>query len=485
MILLNINYKRLFLGILTIAMVSCSNPWEDRQNNGDPNLDGSLSEVIAKTPEASKFTALLAQTGYDKVLSESKAYTVFVPTNEAMAQVDPAILNNPEQLVFFVQNHIALTSYSSIRTKATERIKMLSNKYLEFSGTTLIDDATIVAADKYAANGVFHIVNKALTPKLNIWQFIQTQAGASAMSDYLLSLKELNIYKSDAAAKAGTKAGALADSLSNSYLRNVYNLNNEKNSYTLFLMEDAGYDSEVNKLIPYLTKSTVDSTATYARYFTVRDMVFPKAYKPNQLPEKLTTRFGVTVPIDKTQIVGEPIVLSNGIIYRMKKVNVDVDKRILPFKIEGESTNYFIPNNRGVVLYRENRDPNGFLFNDIQAKNTKVSTFMFNYSATDVFSTTYQVYWRAINEQPNVFQQKLLIGTRTFEGLLVFPFQAKIKDFGYKDVLIKNYEDVLLGEFTMEQAGNIDLISLIAAATTTDGNNTITLDYLKFVPVIK
>ncbi len=270
------NYKRLFASVLTLAMISCSNPWDDRINNDDANLRVNLNEAITNTAEVSQFAQLLVETGYDKVLAASKTYTVFAPTNEAMAQVSDAILKNPAALVSFVANHITLTTYSSIRTNQNERIKMFTNKNLIFKGSTMIDDATIVSPDHYAANGVFHIINKALTPKLNIWQYIKTQAGASEISDYLLTLKEFNIYKTDSIGKAlstAVGAGYLSDSLTNSYLKNVYNLNNENNSYTIFLMQNSGYNAEVNKMKPYLTKTSndpdKDSTAIYSKYFKI------------------------------------------------------------------------------------------------------------------------------------------------------------------------------------------------------------------------
>jgi uncharacterized surface protein with fasciclin (FAS1) repeats len=484
MIALKLNYKKLFVGILTIALVSCSDPWSDRQSN-DANLKVSLSVAITNTTETSKFAELLVKTGYDKVLSESKTYTVFAPTNDAMALVDASILNDPAKLTFFVQNHIALTAYSSVRDKASEKIKMLSEKYLVFKGITTIDDATIVTADKYTANGVFHIINKALTPKQNIWQYVNNLSTSSAMSKYLLSLTELNIYKADSIAKINPIPGRYADSLTNCYLRNVYNLNNEKNSYTLFLMDDAGYTTEVDKLKPYLIKNSTARTDTYSSYFTVRDMAFPKAYLPNELPTTLTTRFGVTVPIDKTQIVGDPIILSNGIIYRIKKVDVPLKNRLVTTKIEGESTSWFTPSTaRSKIVYRDVKDPFGFLFNDIMVKNSGIANFTLNYSATDVYSTTYSVYWRAVNDlQSTVFQQRLLIGT-VIRNNVIFPLEA-IKDFGYKDVPVKLYDEVYLGDFTMLQAGNIDMISLVGANSTTNGTNTMSLDYLKFVPVVK
>lgn len=490
MIALKLINKKLFVGILTIALVSCSDPWSERENNGDDNLNLSLSEAIANTTETSKFASLLVQSGYDKILSESKTYTVFAPTNQAMDQVDASVLDTPEEVTAFVQNHIALTAYSSVRDKALEKIKMLNNKYLLFNGTALIGDVTIASADKYAANGVFHIVSKALTPKQNIWQYVKGMASSSAMSQYLVSLTELNIYPADSIGKINPVPGIYSDSLTNSYLRNVYNLNNEKNSYTLFLMEDAGYNDEVTKLKPYLTKNSADRTDTYSRYFTTRDMVFPKAYLPNELPAVLTTRFGVEVPIDKTQIVGEPIVLSNGIVYIMKKVDVPLEKRLVTTKIEGEKNLSYFPStggNRATIFYRDKKDPSGVVFNDIYQYHrvTEGPNFFINYTASNMYSTTYKVYWRAINDsQANVISQRLVIGT-AFKLDGTIDLTTSLMALPYKNVDLRFYDEVYIGEFTLPQAGDINRISLVAAASSTIGNNSLTLDYLKFVPVVK
>ncbi|MFV5687682.1 fasciclin domain-containing protein [Flavobacterium sp. ZT3R25] len=490
MIVLNLNYKRLLVSLLTIALVSCSNPWDDRENNGDANLSVNLSEAITNTAETSLFGALLVQTGYDKILSESKTYTVFAPTNEAIYLLDKSILNDAKALKQFVANHIALTAYSSIRSGEKTQIKMFSDKYLTFKGSSMIDDATIVTADHYAANGVFHIINKALTAKLNIWQYINSKAGVSATSDYLLSLKDFSIYKADMDAKAGAVPGFLSDSLSNSYLRNVYNLNNEKNSYTLFVMQDAGYNVEVDKMKPYLIKTsnvpTIDSTAIYSKYFTLRDMAFPKKYELNELPATLTSRFGVEVPIDKTQIVGEPIRLSNGIVYIMKKVDVPLAKRLVTTKIEGEKNISFINGGRNAIYYRDRKDPFGVLFNDAIVLNPGTAQFMLDYEAKDMYSTTYKVSWRAINDfQTTVVQQSLRVAGKYAFVNNIRTVSDLIGTIAPVSVQPNFYEEVYIGDITLTKARNIDLISLIAANSTVNGNNSLTLDYLKFVPVLK
>lgn len=498
MISLKSNYKKLFVGLLTVALVSCSNPWDDRENAGDADLKRNLTEAITNTTEVSQFGQLLVQTGYDKILAASKTYTVFVPTNAAMAEVDDAILDDADALKQFVANHIALTAYSSVRTTDV-RVKMLSNKYLDFEGNSTIDGVSILTADQYAANGVYHIIDHALTPKLNIWQYVNSQAGNSTMSDYLLSLKEFSIYKSDSIAKALSEtngAGYLADSLTNSYLKNVYNLNNEKNSYTLFLIKDAGYNTEVDKMKPYLIKKesnnpAVDSTAIYASYFTLRDLAFAKKYKKEDLPATLISRFGVEVPIDKTKIV-EEIHLSNGIVYVMDQLEVPLEKRLLTKQIEGEKNISYINGSRSAIKYRDKEEPSGAffpvgtLFNDVIVTNSGTAKFMLDYNAKDLYSTTYKVYWRAINDfQTNVINQSLRVagkfkienGTRTVSD--------KVAELGPIAVQRNVYTEVYIGEFTLDTSRNLDLISLIAADNTTNGNNSLTLDYLKFVPQVK
>ncbi|PXY43113.1 fasciclin domain-containing protein [Flavobacterium hydrophilum] len=483
-----LKYKKLLFIILTIGLVSCSSPWDDKEGNGDVNLNVTLNEAISTTSETAEFGKLLTQTGYDKILAASKTYTVFVPTNEALKAVSTTILNNPEALKKFVENHIALSSYSSVRNTAEERIKMLSDKYLTFKGSTTIGDATIVAANHYAANGVFHIVNKALAPKLNIWEYVTSQGGTSAMSNYLLSLKEFSIYNADAIAKSTAVPGFLADSLSNSYLKNVYNLNNEKNSYTLFLMEDGGYDAEVTKMKPYLNKTSnnpaIDSTAIYSKYFTVRDMAFPKAYTKDQLPATLTSRFGVEFDVDKTQIVGEPIVLSNGIVYIMKKVDVKLKKRLVTTIIQGEK-NWGYYGVRSRMLYRDKKGPTSplypdGLYNDLMVELPNLTKFTLFYQANDMFSVKYKIYWRAINDRTaNLFEQQLAIGGKINTTITGFPVENITKTFPIVIVPLNYYEEVYIGDFQYTNAGYSGLISLIGGSKATSA---LTLDYLKFVP---
>ena len=301
-----------------------------------------------------------------------------------------------------------------------------------------------------------------------------------------MSLDDFNIYATDSLPKAMVKNNEevmFADSLTNSYLLNVYNLNNERNKYTFFLLENDGYKDEVETLEPYLMKNTPDSTNIYASYFTVRDMAFHKSYSRENLPDTLTSKFGVKVPINQDMII-EEVKLSNGVLFKMSTVEVPLEKRLLTTIIEGENPSGFSQGDKQVnTFFRDKASPSGEPFSDIMVQNHEVPKFGIYYSANNLYSTTYRVYWRAINDiQENTFQQSIRIGGQfTEDGSIANP----IASLPYTNVPPDDYSEVFIGEFTLEEAGKIDLITLLAANTAVNGQNTLTLDYLKFVPVIK
>ena len=472
-------------GLMLIATIACSDPWEERIDSGDSNLDQTLAERLMTTTETSDFGDLLVETGFDKVLSNTKTYTVWAPTNEALASVDASALTDLASKKLFVQNHIALTAFSSVTEADTVTVQMLSEKYLEFKNGTRIADADLVTADHYAKNGLFHTISKALAPKNNIWEYVEASTSTYAMSSFLVSLDEFNLYQRDSTAKVNGEMlpGIYADSLTNSYFTNVYNLNNEKNKYTFFVLEDEAYNTEVYKLKPYLNKNNEDSTATYSSYFAVRDLAFQEAIARENLPDTLTSRFGVKIPINRDNIV-EEIELSNGILYVMSDMDIPLETRLLTTKIEGEEPLGFSQGDkRANTYYREKEDPDGELFYDIMVQNHGVPLFAIYYNASNLYSTTYKVYWRAINDiQENTFQQRLRFGgTIEEDGTVTDP----IATLDYTDVAPDVYDEVYIGEFTLDEAGALDLISLIAANSGSAGVNTLTLDYLKLVPVIK
>jgi len=359
----------------------------------------------------------------------------------------------------------------------TLMVKMLDGKNLDFTSAS-ISDAHIVTADQYASNGLFHIIDKALTPKLNMWEYILGSVQTSQQNNFLYSLDSINIFPADSlAVNTGNPL------LDNEFLKKVYNVGNEEKKFTYFLMADDAFETEETKLLPYLISGSQDSTENLSKYYTIRDMVFEGAYTRGTLPDTLISKFGVKVPINKSAIIGDPILLSNGIVYVMSSMDVKLEDRLVPTTIQGESPGGFTQTDKSLyTYYREKEDPSGILFNDIMVMNHGVPLFGINYRAPNLYSTTYQVYWRAINDiQTNVFQQRLRVGgVEGTDGTVTNPLAF----FPYTNVELNNYNEVYIGEFTLQNIADVNM-TLIAANSGTNGVNTLTLDYLKLVPVIK
>lgn len=466
-----------YMVCFSAMMYGCAKKWDVRTEVTDPNLKGNLYQRLSQNSNLSEFNKLLVKTGYDKVLASSKTFTVWAPDNAALTNLAPDIINDPLKLDQFVANHITLSALSVGMAADTVVVKMLDGKNLDFTPGS-ISDAHIVTPDQYAANGLFHIIDKALAPKMNLWEYIRASVQTSRQNSFLASLDTINIFPSDSlAANTGNTL------LDNEFLKKVYNVGNEEKKFIYFIMADDAFEAETTKLLPYLISGSQDSTENLSKFYAVRDMVFQGAYTPETLPDTLISKFGVKVPINKSAIIGEPVLLSNGIVYMMSSMDVKLEDRLVTTTIQGESpTGFSQSDKRGNTYYREKEDPSGVLFNDIMVQNHGVPLFGINYSTHNLYSTTYQVYWRAINDiQTNVFQQRLRVGGVVgVDGTVTNPLAF----FPYTNVELNNYNEVYIGEFTLQNVADLNM-TLIAANSGTNGINTLTLDYLKLVPVIK
>jgi hypothetical protein len=215
-------------------------------------------------------------------------------------------------------------------------------------------------------------------------------------------------------------------------------------------------------------------------------MVFAGELKVANLPDTLISKFGVKVPINRGNIV-QTIKSSNGLIHIVSSMNVNLVHRIVTTRIEGENPRQFIPGDkRGNIFYRQRLDNNGIEFKDLMVQNHAISQFLVGYTTPILYSTQYRVLWRAINDiQTNTFDQKLLVGLvsqATAGGL----YTGSIMSFPYTTVNVRNYNEVeLSGTFTLTNAGAVPLTLVGQNNNATAGTNTLSLDYIKLVPIIK
>lgn len=468
----------LHIAFLSVTIFACTDKFDDHVAVTDPIVNDNLFEQLTKNSNVSEFNKLLVKSGYDKVLEASKTYTVFAPSNTAIAALDPAIVNDDARLKYFVANHIAISAFRTDMASDSLTVKMLTGKNLIFLQSK-IDEVDISTPNKFASNGIFHIIDGLLNPKLSIWEYLKANNTTYEQAAFITALDTVNIYPNG----AGNTGNVLAD---NEFTRETFNIRNEEGKYTLFLMQNAALNAEVTKLLPYLSRPSADTTKLISTEYALRDMVFAGELKVANLPDTLISKFGVKVPINRGNIV-QTIKSSNGLIHIVSSMNVNLIHRLVTTKIEGENPRQFIPGDkRGNIFYRQKLDNNGIEFKDLMVQNHAISQFLVNYTTPILYSTQYKVSWRAINDiQSNTFQQKLLVGTvsqATTGGL----YTGSIMSFPYTTVSVKDYVDInLIGTFTLTAAGSVPLTLVGANNNATTGTNTLSLDYIKLVPIIK
>lgn len=445
----------LLLMIFSGLLFTGCKKWDKHTAANDPNITKDLFQRIQENADLSKFAELLVKSGYDKTLTSSQTYTVFAPVNAALATLDPAIVNDADKLRLFVGNHITNQLQPS-KVTGQVRLQMMSGKYNNLQNQKL-EDAAITTADQYAKNGLLHIIDKMAPVLPNAWAFLQ--------SDPLMPSKQKAFLLSQTDS-TGT----------NAFLRNVYDLRDEKKQFTFFVLTDTSWDAEVNKYKPFFATGTADSTTALAANAVVSDFAVEGVYLPTAIPDTILSKFNTKLGIDKSAIV-QTIKVSNGIVYLMKKLPVLPKHKFKQYVIQGENYDFSRADRRNVTYLRDKVNPaTGAEFTDVLVFNHDIAEFYLGYRLRNVPSMKYKAYWVAlhdnINSNTGTFRQKVGIGGYTSTLL------------PYITVQPNTYSEVYLGEFTLTSFRSVLDVFLTADNSTNDDANKITVDYIRLEPVL-
>ena len=476
--------NKVVLGVALLAVFSgCTKIWDDHNQLTDKNLGMNLYQAISQTAGLGKFSDMLVKSGYDKIIASSKTYTVWAPNDQALQSLDPAILNDTTKLKQFVGNHISNQSYLTGALNPVQRIQMLNGKYNNATSTAF-DSATIVTPNQYAANGVFHTINKFIPRYDNCWEFLKNSTAVPLMKSLLLSLNYI-YFDSTKATQTGVDPNTgtpLWDSTNAKIVRNVFldsaqDVSNEAGQYTLVLLTDAGYNTELNLLKPYFNYPIPDSVNKWAGFHLVKDFAFKGFYPPSSLPTIPVSKFGVHVPLNPANLVAS-YKTSNGIVYVMNDVPlVGFADKFPPIIIQGENPLFFVADRGANTFYRIRKDSLGNVFNDIYLQNYNYASYYIGYRARGIYSTKYNVSWVALNDVQTtpLWQQKLVMDS-----------VSNPTSFPYVTVPYNRFAEVALGQWssgTFYRSGMIMYVVGPTAASSTGGNNSISLDYIKLTPL--
>jgi len=464
--------------------IACNKKWEEHNQITDAAIANNLYQAISKNASLTKFSDLLVKSGYDKIIATSKTYTVWAPTDQALASLDASIVSDSAKLKAFVGNHIANLAFPT--GGADQRIAMLNGKYNLFAGNKF-DSANISTANLYAANGVYHVIDKFIPRTDNCWEFVNNSTTYALFKAALTSLNYI-YFDSTKATQIGANpiTGApIWDSTNakiarNTFLDQVQNIADEANQYTLFVLADNAFTTEFNKLSPWFKTATnnTDSTNKLTSYYLIKDLAVKGAYSAAQLPDTLLSTFGVKIPINKTKIVAS-YKTSNGYVHVMSEVNFALAYKFPPIIIEGENPSGFATTDRSFyTYYRVRTNPNtGLTFKDILMQNYGYANYYIRYRLQGVPAMHYDVSWVAINDVQTspLWAQRLAIDSSSNPSMPT----SFTKTIAYKD-----YSLVPLGQINLTNyRKNFDMFVIgPTTSSTVSGINSISLDYIKLTP---
>ena len=131
----------------------------------------TLWEIVVANPELSTLKGAIELVGLDAALAGEDPLTVFAPNNAAFAAlpagVFDALVADPAQLAAVLTYHALPGTKLAADLVAGEYPTLLEGFSVTVTtpeGKVMVNDATVIAADVLASNGVAHVIDRVLIP---------------------------------------------------------------------------------------------------------------------------------------------------------------------------------------------------------------------------------------------------------------------------------------------------------------------------------
>lgn len=133
-------------------------------------MPANLADNVANNPSLSTFNTLVMQAGMMETLKSAGPYTVFAPTNDAFKAVPAATMaalgKDSAKLKDVLSYHIVPGKMMAADVKnSNAKTLQGANLALAKAGDfVIVENATVVAANLDATNGVVHTIDTVLMP---------------------------------------------------------------------------------------------------------------------------------------------------------------------------------------------------------------------------------------------------------------------------------------------------------------------------------
>lgn len=270
----------------------------------------NIVELAQSQPDLSTLVAALSAGGLTGTLSGKGPFTVFAPTNEAFAKIQPtalqALLQNKAMLDKVLEYHVIAADFRMKELMAVKVAKTLEGDTVKVDdpeNKIVVNQAKVLTADVKAANGYVHIIDSVLMPpslpplplKVNIVQTAQRTADLSTLV-------------------AALSAGKLVDALEG------------KGPFTVFAPTNEAFAKIPQGTLTALLKNTklLDQLLEYhvlSGAFTARDLMATKVVSTLE-KEQLVVRNMNGVMVNNAKVVTADVGATNGFVHIIDHVLV-------------------------------------------------------------------------------------------------------------------------------------------------------------------
>ncbi|AKD05452.1 hypothetical protein PKOR_02060 [Pontibacter korlensis] len=150
--------------------------YDDMFSNISDTKQHDALALIKMDPNLSTFAKLLEQAELEDDLQRLDEYTLFVPTNQAFAQLDQEKLQslllpeNKAKLMHVLQAHVLPGEVSSLQLENNTRIQMSENSHIPVevgvNNTNItVGGAQLVRSNIEASNGTIHVIDGVILPE--------------------------------------------------------------------------------------------------------------------------------------------------------------------------------------------------------------------------------------------------------------------------------------------------------------------------------
>jgi uncharacterized surface protein with fasciclin (FAS1) repeats len=141
------------------------------------SVGASAADIVDTAVSAGNFTTLVAAVkaaGLVDTLKSAGPFTVFAPTDEAFAKLPAGtvegLLKDPAKLKDILLYHVVsgkVVAESVVKMKSAKTVEGGMVKIQAMGGNVIVDNARVVKTDILCDNGVIHVIDTVIMPKLS------------------------------------------------------------------------------------------------------------------------------------------------------------------------------------------------------------------------------------------------------------------------------------------------------------------------------